>query len=112
MITSGWLPRSTRLALYSRDGATCVYCGCRASKNNPLSLDHIECRSWGGALKDPSNLVTACHHCNSCRQDMTLPEFQRYLNRVWGISTKGLHAKIKRLTSKPLEVVGRKSRKG
>jgi 5-methylcytosine-specific restriction endonuclease McrA len=103
-MASGWIGKATRQAIYERDGASCVYCG---ANDQLLSLDHLECRSWGGALKDPKNLVTACHSCNSARSDMTIPQFQRYLNAKHGLKTKGLARKIKRLTSKPVIVNGK-----
>jgi 5-methylcytosine-specific restriction endonuclease McrA len=101
-MASGWISQTTRQAIYERDSRKCVYCGV-GEKKAVLSLDHIECRSWGGALKDPQNLVTACHWCNSARSDMTIPEFQRYLRNVKGLRTKGLARKIKRLTSKAID---------
>ena len=94
-----WITKSKRHKLYKRDGFKCVYCNSGASENNPLSLDHIVCRSKGGK-HNKENLIVACHHCNSCRSDMSIADFQRYLFNNYGIRTKGLARKIKRLTRK------------
>ena len=56
----------------ARDGFACVYCGATAeSSGRALHLDHLTPRSHGGA-DVASNLVVACHSCNSRRKDMTL----------------------------------------
>lgn len=48
-----------RLAVFERDGWTCVYCG----SIDDLHCDHVQPLSAGG-LHDQSNLATACHSCN------------------------------------------------
>ncbi len=103
-MASGWITKSTRQAIYNRDGRACVYCG-TSEEHATLSLDHITPRSEGGALRDPKNLVTACCHCNSTRGTMSLPAFSRYLAQHFGIVTvKDLRAKVIRMASKPLSV--------
>ena len=62
-----WIHRSTRMAIYERDGHQCVRCGSREG----LSLDHIH----DGLGNDPKNLVTCCSQCNSERKDLPLFEF-------------------------------------
>ena len=101
-MSSNWISKTTRQAIYDRDGRTCVYCQ-TTEEHAVLSLDHITPRSLGGALTDPQNLVTSCCHCNSTRQTMSLPAFQRYLEEVYKIVTvKDLSAKVRRLAAKPL----------
>ena len=61
---SNWIRRSTRLAIYDRDGFACVYCGAGAEHEGvELGLDHVKPRELGGG-NAPSNLVTCCGHCN------------------------------------------------
>ena len=53
-----------RIAVWSRDGLTCQYCGLL---NPPsLSIDHVIPRSLGGS-DSYYNLVTACFKCNSIK---------------------------------------------
>lgn len=54
------IPDALRLAVYERDGFTCLHCG---SVQN-LSLDHIHPYSRGG-LDVLDNLQTLCRSCNS-----------------------------------------------
>ena len=64
---ANWIRREKRLAIYMRDGMTCVYCGTSAKDlDSPLALDHIKPHSQGGT-NDASNLVTSCRPCNSIR---------------------------------------------
>ena len=65
-----WCRKSTRYAIYLRDGFACVYCG-QTAEDSRLSLDHLLPHHHGGG-NEPTNLVTACSHCNSSRQDRTL----------------------------------------
>lgn len=67
--TSGmdWIHRSTRMAIYDRDGHRCVRCG----ESNGLSLDHIH-DDIGNV---PKNLVTCCNACNGERGDLPIVEF-------------------------------------
>jgi hypothetical protein len=67
-----WIRKEKRLAIYLRDGLTCVYCrksiahaGCQ------LTLDHLKINTDNSA----ANLVTACSQCNSERQDQNWKEF-------------------------------------
>ena len=101
-VSSNWISKTVRQSIYNRDNRTCVYCG-TTEEHAVLSLDHIEPRSEGGALCDPANLITCCCHCNSTRQTMSLPAFQRYLATHYAILTvKDLSAKVRRMARKPL----------
>ena len=58
-----WIWRITRLAIYSRDGFSCAYCG----SSDGLSLDHLTPRSHKNGHNRPTNLITACVKCNASK---------------------------------------------
>ena len=64
-----WIHKAVRLAIYLRDGFTCVYCLRDLHGADPfdVTLDHLVPRSKGGT-HETTNLVTACRSCNSSRQ--------------------------------------------
>lgn len=78
-----WVRQATRLAIYLRDGARCVYCGRRA----PLTLDHVIPHSRGGA-NAAANLITACRPCNDRRGARDLEHAIR--RRVLGYTRRPL----------------------
>lgn len=61
-----WISPKKRLAIYLRDGLACVYCGATVEDGIRLTLDHLRPHNHGGSNKE-TNLVTACHTCNSAR---------------------------------------------
>ena len=63
---SKWIRRSTRLAIYLRDGESCTWCGSAVEDGASLTLDHIRPYSRGGS-HHASNLITACAACNTAR---------------------------------------------
>ena len=65
---NNWISREDRLALYKRDGFSCVYCGSTLN----LQLDHLHPRSKGGS-NHKSNLVTACRSCNKAKSNRIIP---------------------------------------
>lgn len=76
-----WIRKEKRAAIYERDGWECVYCG--RGPRDPrrmnqaaviLSLDHLIPRSEGGS-NDATNLVCACHSCNSSRGNRNWREY-------------------------------------
>ncbi len=69
-----WIRQSTRLAIYLRDGLACAWCGAAAEDGAQLTLDHLVAHARGGSNK-PTNLVTACHRCNSSRGKRMVTEF-------------------------------------
>ncbi len=72
--SSSFIRRSTRFAIYYRDGFRCQYCKKKYSVRLApffLSLDHIVPRAYSGTHK-VTNLITACRVCNSSRQDSKL----------------------------------------
>jgi HNH endonuclease len=74
-----WIRRSTREAIYHRDGDACLYCQRRRHADIfSLSLDHVVPYSKGGA-DSPENLVTSCLDCNVLRSDRSVADFARLL---------------------------------
>lgn len=73
---SGWLRKRKRYAIYIRDMFKCWYCerDCRFEPPGTLSVDHIQAKEEGGT-NDETNLITACHSCNSRKQHATLEQF-------------------------------------
>jgi len=70
-----WIRAATRLAIYIRDGFTCLYCGAKFNKRGfNLTLDHVVPHVKGGSNK-PTNLITACRSCNSARQSKSVAKF-------------------------------------
>ena len=98
---SKWIRRSTRLAIYHRDGWCCCYCGATAEDGATLTLDHVLACELGGT-NEPANLVTACLSCNSAKQDATTRGWFATL-RDRGIDTARIGARIRRLISRPLD---------
>ena len=77
--SSSWIRRTTRFAIYHRDGFDCVYCRGvfpPATGRGDLTLDHVVPRSRGGSNL-PENLVTCCWECNVSRQDRELTALER-----------------------------------
>jgi hypothetical protein len=66
------IPKSIRFEVFKRDSFKCQYCGA-AAPDVLLEIDHIKPRSKGGS-NDITNLITACHPCNSGKSDKPLDE--------------------------------------
>ena len=92
-LSGGWNHKAVRLAIYLRDGFTCVYCLRDLHDTDPfdVTLDHLIPRSLGGT-HETTNLVTACRSCNSSRQ---AKDWQ-----VW--ATKKAQARIKKQQGRKL----------
>ena len=76
---SNWIRKSTRNAIYARDGFRCAYCQ-RAVKTTGrpferATLDHVDPAVQGSA---PSAVVTACRGCNTLKGLMSLTAFASY----------------------------------
>lgn len=69
-----WIRKERRLAIYLRDGLACAWCGEGVEEGVQLTLDHLIPHASGGG-NDPTNLVTACHRCNSVRRDRSIAAF-------------------------------------
>lgn len=98
---SKWCRKTTRLALYHRDGFACVYCLAVAEDGSYLTLDHIKPCELGGT-NAPSNLVTCCLSCNSAKQDATTREWFTAL-RDRGVDTTLIASRIRRQTARKLD---------
>jgi len=68
--------KDLRLAIYLRDGFTCLYClrDLHGAHPTDITLDHVTPDSDGGE-NTPDNLVTSCRHCNCSRKDTPLNRF-------------------------------------
>lgn len=55
--------RFSRINVYLRDGHRCQYCGVKHDANG-LTYDHVVPRCQGGKT-EWTNIVAACHACNS-----------------------------------------------
>lgn len=64
--------QAVRMAILSRDGFRCVYCGRRGKS---LRIDHRLPVSRGGEATF-ANLSTACEDCDGRKGTMTAEEFQ------------------------------------
>lgn len=84
---SKWIRPHKRTALYTRDRWTCVYCAGDVTPGNAegkyATLDHVVACENGGT-NQASNLVTACHTCNSRKLDKSMRSFFKYLRNKRG----------------------------
>jgi 5-methylcytosine-specific restriction endonuclease McrA len=101
----GWITKTRRLAVYLRDGFTCIYCLADLHGADPrdITLDHIEPKV-NGRNHHESNLITACRCCNSKRQDLPLsrfagPETRKHIRRNARRSLKPYVAHAKAILS-------------
>lgn len=105
MNTAGinWIRQERRLAIYLRDGLSCAYCGDSLEEGAQLSLEHLIPRSQGGS-NQVTNLVTACHRCNSARGDRPFAKFSNaaagYLDH--GITAAQIQAHVQDCTGRDL----------
>lgn len=75
-----WIRKSKRLAIYLRDGLSCVWCGLSVEDGVKLTLDHVIPRSFGGS-NDATNLITACVGCNGQRKHYSVRIFATMIAR-------------------------------
>ena len=54
----------------------CILCGHGVSD---LTLEHVMPKARGGKPRDRRNIAAACRECNSAKADMTLEEFQAFI---------------------------------
>ncbi len=90
---SNWIRREKRLAIYSRDGFCCLFCGRGAEDGVELTLDHVLPRELGGS-NEASNLATACMDCNKRKGSQALPFFLMTLGRTATSLRKRLVAQL------------------
>lgn len=99
-MSSNWITKEKRLALYIRDNFTCAYCGTSLKNSDPnlVTLDHLVPRNikiaHGGGGNESTNLVTACKSCNSSRQDKPWSDY----------ATGGARDRIETLRYQPLNI--------
>ena len=67
-----WIRQEKRLAIYSRDNFSCVYCG----ESGKLTLDHVVPVASGGC-NSHTNLVTSCLTCNSSKGKKSIKAFAK-----------------------------------
>lgn len=97
-----WIRKTTRLAIYLRDGLACAYCGATLEDGARLSLDHIRPYSAGGSNK-PSNLITCCGQCNSVRQDRSWTAFAADVAAYLGIDAADITRHINNCRRRKLD---------
>jgi len=68
----------SRFNVFYRDGFECQYCGEKGTLTG-LTFDHVIPRSHGG-ITSWTNIVTACHPCNSTKGNKLLHEMGWRLN--------------------------------
>jgi hypothetical protein len=105
-----WIRPAKRLAIYLRDGLACVWCGQGLEAGVRFTLDHRQCRA-NGINNDPTNLLTACHTCNSSRGKRSVATFARataaYLNH--GVKASDIIGHINVTRKRALDVAAAKA---
>lgn len=90
-----WIRKERRRAIYERDQFRCVYCGKSLFDDEGvrLTLDHLVPKAIGGG-NECSNLVTACHVCNSLRRESSVGEFIAVLARM-GVKAESIRKRVR-----------------
>lgn len=105
-----WIRPVKRLAIYVRDGLACCYCGEGIEHGAKLTLDHLTPHSQDGT-NHQSNLVTACHRCNSARGNRDWRDFADktagYLNH--GVQASDIIDQIETTVQRPLDLAAAKA---
>ena len=71
-----------RLNVIRSANFSCYFCGTGGSRNNFLTVDHINPKASGGTNKR-DNLVCACKKCNTKKGNMSLKKFvKRYKIKI------------------------------
>lgn len=101
-----WIRPERRLAIYLRDGLACCYCGAGLEMEGTiLTLDHLRAQSHNGSNLN-TNLVTACHRCNSSRGNRSWKKFAEkvaaYINH--GATSESITAHISKTRKKTVDV--------
>lgn len=105
-----WITQPKRLAIYMRDSYGCCYCGRGIEvEGMVLTLEHIVPYSKGGALLDPTNLLTACRTCNSARGNKALTPFVKANAEKWGRHADCVLSYIRRHRAMPLNTKASKA---
>lgn len=100
-----WIRQEKRLAIYLRDGCACVWCGAAVEDGVQLTLDHVVPHVNGGT-NDATNLVTACHRCNTSRGARSVLTFAKavadYVDH--GVSALAIQNHVLNCAHRPLDV--------
>jgi hypothetical protein len=97
-----WISQHKRLAIYLRDGLACCYCGETIENGAQLTLDHVKPHSKGGTNHE-TNLVTACHTCNSARGNRSLAKFAASVAEYVEVPAESIIAHVRDCTRRPLD---------
>lgn len=100
-----WIRDEKRLAIYSRDGFACAYCGLSIENEDgaKLTLDHITPRSKGGT-NGTKNLVTCCHACNSSRGNKNMSEWLPVVSEKTKEPLSEIYKRLRRLRIRKIDV--------
>ena len=100
-----WIRPVKRLAIYLRDGLACAWCGEGIEDGVKLTLDHLTPHSRQGS-NDQTNLVTACHRCNSSRGSRSVQKFAvavaEYLDH--GIASQDILTHVRETAKRAIDV--------
>ena len=96
-----WIRPEKRLAIYSRDGFACAYCGARSEDGAQLTLDHLVSVERGGENHE-SNLVTCCMKCNAAKGAKSIRAWYDYL-RGLGHDTAVIQRRVRRLAKRKID---------
>lgn len=97
-----WCRSEKRLGIYIRDCFACVYCGQGVVDRVKLTLDHVVPWSEYGS-DDESNLVTACHLCNSTRGKRSVSEFVKVVALRLNDDPEAIKAYIQQQLATPID---------
>ncbi len=94
-MSSGWITKRRRYAIYLRDKFKCSYCGIIHEPGEQLTLDHIVPRDSGGRNNNV-NLITACKKCNSSKGKRSFADYVAYLDNMLIASEQEIRACVRR----------------
>lgn len=99
-----WIRQSKRLAIYLRDGLSCMYCGESIEDGVKLTLDHVVPHSKGGSNHE-NNLITCCEKCNKSRQNRKVKTFAKAVAKYvdTGITAEDIMKDINKHLERDLE---------
>lgn len=77
------ISKKTRLAVYTKYGGHCAYCG-KSIRIEDMQIDHfIPQRGWNEAGSDDlCNLMPACRRCNHYKRAHDIETFRRYIEEI------------------------------
>lgn len=101
-----WIRQSKRLAIYLRDGLSCIWCGRTIEDGIRLTLDHVIPRSHHGSNHE-TNLITSCLPCNAKRKHWSVSVFAFHLSRATGgaVAAADIVEAVRYACRQPIDVV-------